>query len=192
MSTPLDFGKVEVKVLRDKKGNPCIVYMPYYEGEGEYQNMCTIKPDGSYEHENLTELECYKRFYRQVNRVPHRRPFTLSEAEYYLQKYCRHFRMERSAFVIMEKFGRRRSADENRNIMKAPNNGYHSRVPKNYQRRTYNVQMYGKWFSFESLGEAVAWCTDGLANTEGAERDRYVEALTGFKSGWNYVNTDDP
>ena len=110
--TPLEYGRIPVRVMRDHHGNPCIVYAPVQEDGNDIQVVCSIEPDGSMVHEKLARRTARKRFYRgtKLARIQ-RYAFTRGEMEYYLVKYCRHFRMERKDFTIVYKFGQPHNID---------------------------------------------------------------------------------
>jgi len=135
--TPLEYGTVEVKVMRDRHGNPCIVYPVRGRVGHDTQVVCTMLPDGSMPHEKLTARTAKSRFYTPSKDTPYRVPYTDAEAEYFLVKYCRHYRMERSAFNIVVQFGRRRVGAHNKPI--APNNGKR----KTYGKRHKEEQSAG-------------------------------------------------
>lgn len=118
--TPLEYGIIPVRVMRDHHGNPCIVYAPTQEGNNDVQVVCSIEPDGSMVHEKLARRTARKRFYRgtKLARVQ-RYAFTRGEMEYYLTKYCRHFRMERKYFTIVRKFGQPHNMDAGDKFVRA-------------------------------------------------------------------------
>lgn len=192
MSSPFSFGKIPVKVVRNKQGRPCFMFHPYDEDLRVVQLFVTIQPDGSYTQETLSIFAASARVYREVNGTPHRRPFTHTERLYWLQKFCNHYRMDMDCFMLVECFGKMDRPNENRLIMNAPRDGYHRKGKYFPHKKVYIVRMYGKDFTFQKYTDALEWCTAGIAECEGAERDRYADALVSLKSGWNFINTDSP
>jgi len=52
------------------------------------------------------------------------------------------------------------------------------------------VKMYGSWHEWASVKEAILELLDYCTSCEGAERDRYMDALMAIKSGQRIINTD--
>lgn len=54
----------------------------------------------------------------------------------------------------------------------------------------YGVRAYGRWFCFWTKAEYEEYLMTWIAGTEGAERDRAVDALSRLRSGHAFTDTD--
>lgn len=63
---------------------------------------------------------------------------------------------------------------------------------KNVKNRCgkYGIKAYGTWTCFDSISEYRFYLLDWIRGTEGAERDRAVDALVNLDTGVNFTNTD--
>lgn len=57
-------------------------------------------------------------------------------------------------------------------------------------RLRYGIRAYGKWSCFAKKAEYKEYLEDWMASTEGAERDRAVDALVALRGGQRFTNTD--
>ena len=58
------------------------------------------------------------------------------------------------------------------------------------KRGKYGIKAYGTWTCFDKKGEYINYLMHWISSTEGAERDRAVDALIGLSDGMNFFNTD--
>lgn len=56
--------------------------------------------------------------------------------------------------------------------------------------RKFGVKAYGDWKEFDTIEEYCAYLLEWMAATEGAERDRAVEALVNLQRGVCRTDTD--
>ena len=56
--------------------------------------------------------------------------------------------------------------------------------------KQYGIKAYGKTFSFATQEEFVGYLLDWIANTDGSERDRAVDALVNLRRGNTFTDTD--
>ena len=56
--------------------------------------------------------------------------------------------------------------------------------------KPYGIKAYGAWTYFDTLKEAVGYCIEAVAGTEGSEQARYATALGYLSEGWTHINTD--
>ena len=54
----------------------------------------------------------------------------------------------------------------------------------------YGIRAYGKWFCFKTKEEYEEYLMMWVTLTEGAERDRAVDALSRLRSGHGFTDTD--
>lgn len=54
----------------------------------------------------------------------------------------------------------------------------------------YGIIAYGKSFTFKSKKEYKKYLLDWMQGTEGAERDRAVEAFVNLEEGFRFTDTD--
>lgn len=52
------------------------------------------------------------------------------------------------------------------------------------------IIAYGKSITFSSKKEFEEYLVDWMSNTEGAERDRAVDAFVNLRKGFNFTDTD--
>ncbi len=57
--------------------------------------------------------------------------------------------------------------------------------------KPYGIRAYGSWTYFDTLKEAVGYCIEAIAYTDGAEQARYATALGFLSEGWTHINTDE-
>ena len=58
------------------------------------------------------------------------------------------------------------------------------------KKKVYGVKAYGKTDWFNSEKEMRKYLMDWMMNTEGAERDRAVDAFLNLERGITFTNTD--
>ena len=56
----------------------------------------------------------------------------------------------------------------------------------------YGIKAYGHEHRFKTKREFKAYLMDWIAGTDGAERDRAVDALTNLECGVKFTDTDKP
>lgn len=54
----------------------------------------------------------------------------------------------------------------------------------------YGIKAYGTWKKFKSKAAYRKYLMDWIAGTDGAERDRAVDALSNLEAGINMTDTD--
>ena len=54
----------------------------------------------------------------------------------------------------------------------------------------YGIIAYGKSKTFKSKEKFEEYLVDWMSNTEGAERDRAVDAFVNLRQGYNFTDTD--
>lgn len=57
-------------------------------------------------------------------------------------------------------------------------------------RLKYGIKAYGTWQCFPTEKKFRAYLMDWIASTEGAERNRAVQALSNLESGITMTDTD--